>query len=248
LTDLKGTHSWDTDPYGTVAPNQNPQGQGTFVYNLRFPGQYYQAETNLNYNYFRDYDPTTGRYIESDPIGLAGGSYSTYAYVGGNPLSLRDPSGEDPLIGTTVGLIAGGIAGGLGAIAQHRTNTDILYGILSGAAIGAVTGALDPSLGVATLAIIGGTAAGLGDLVGQGVAGGGTDSKPIQWGATAGAVVGGAIGGAGAVLYGAWATADLGVSELYATWAGTSLSSIPGVFLPTIGQTLFPTGSTGSCQ
>jgi uncharacterized protein RhaS with RHS repeats len=44
-------------------------------------------------NYFRDYDPQTGRYIESVPIGLGGGSYSTYAYVGGNPLSRIDPFG-----------------------------------------------------------------------------------------------------------------------------------------------------------
>jgi uncharacterized protein RhaS with RHS repeats len=44
-------------------------------------------------NYFRDYDPQTGRYIESDPIGLAGGSFSTYGYVDGNPISLIDPYG-----------------------------------------------------------------------------------------------------------------------------------------------------------
>jgi RHS repeat-associated protein len=43
--------------FGTVAPAQNPGGLGTFAYNLRFPGQYYQAETGLNYNYVRDYDP-----------------------------------------------------------------------------------------------------------------------------------------------------------------------------------------------
>jgi RHS repeat-associated protein len=87
---------WDTDPFGTAAPNQNPAGLGTFAFNLRFPGQYYQAETGLNQNWSRDYDPLTGKYIESDPIGLKGGSYSPYVYVGGNPVSGTDPLGLAP--------------------------------------------------------------------------------------------------------------------------------------------------------
>lgn len=66
------------------------------VYNLRLPGQYADAETGLNYNYHRDYDPGTGRYVESDPIGLYGGSYSTYSYVADRPLSLIDPFGLCP--------------------------------------------------------------------------------------------------------------------------------------------------------
>ena len=84
---------WDQDPFGLGGPNQNPQAQGTFVYNLRFPGQYYDQETGLNYNYLRDYDSSTGRYLESDPMGLAGGSFSTYSYVGNNPISNIDPLG-----------------------------------------------------------------------------------------------------------------------------------------------------------
>jgi RHS repeat-associated protein len=95
LSDNSPMWRWDTDPMGTAAPNQNPYGFGTFVYNLRFPGQYYQAETGLNYNYFRDYDPQTGKYVESDPIGLKGG-INTYAYVRGNPISLIDPLGLCP--------------------------------------------------------------------------------------------------------------------------------------------------------
>ena len=56
------------------------------------PGQYFDEETALSYNYFRDYDPVTGRYVESDLIGLAGGT-NTYAYVVGNPVRLIDPYG-----------------------------------------------------------------------------------------------------------------------------------------------------------
>jgi RHS repeat-associated protein len=69
----------------------------TFAYNLRFPGQYYQAETGLNQNYNRDYDPLVGRYVESDPIGLRGG-INTYSYVGDNPLWYFDPFGLSSLI------------------------------------------------------------------------------------------------------------------------------------------------------
>jgi RHS repeat-associated protein len=89
ITDGSGAviWSWNSDPFGNgqpIAPS--------FTYNLRFPGQYYDAETGKNYNYRRDYDPSTGRYIESDPIGLAAGT-NTYLYVGGRPLDYIDPTG-----------------------------------------------------------------------------------------------------------------------------------------------------------
>jgi RHS repeat-associated protein len=59
------------------------------------PRQVFRGETAEHYNYFRDYDPATGRYIESDPIGLKGG-LNTYGYVRGNPLRLTDPMGLEP--------------------------------------------------------------------------------------------------------------------------------------------------------
>jgi RHS repeat-associated protein len=89
--------SWDPTPFGEGAPNENPSipALGVFQYNLRFPGQYFDLETNLNYNYFRDYDPAIGRYTKSDPIGLHGG-VNTYAYVQNDPIRKIDPKGLIP--------------------------------------------------------------------------------------------------------------------------------------------------------
>jgi RHS repeat-associated protein len=89
MTDSAAQVVWDheTLPFGTTAAVI-----GLADSDLRFPGQYFDAESGLHYNYFRDYDPATGRYIQSDPIGLSGG-LNTYAYVGGNPVNRVDPLG-----------------------------------------------------------------------------------------------------------------------------------------------------------
>jgi RHS repeat-associated protein len=81
------------EAFGNTPPNQDPDQDGAaFKFDLRFPGQRYDSATGLNYNYFRDYDPSTGRYVESDPIGLKGG-VSTYGYVGASPLMWKDTYG-----------------------------------------------------------------------------------------------------------------------------------------------------------
>lgn len=95
VTNSTGTAVWtwdNVDPYGANVPNENPGGLGAFAFNLRFPGQYFDKETSTHYNYFRDYDPAVGRYVESDLIGLDGG-VNTYSYVENNPLSYVDPYG-----------------------------------------------------------------------------------------------------------------------------------------------------------
>ena len=86
---------WESDPFGEAVANEDPDGDANLVtVNLRFPGQYADGETGLNYNYFRTYDPSTGRYTQSDPIGLEGG-LNSYLYVDANPLRYFDSLGLD---------------------------------------------------------------------------------------------------------------------------------------------------------
>ena len=90
-TDENGNEvwSWNSDAFGRT------QAVGSATVNLRFPGQYYDSETQLHYNWNRYYDPRVGRYITSDPIGLDGG-LNTFGYVLNNPLSYYDSYGLMP--------------------------------------------------------------------------------------------------------------------------------------------------------
>ncbi|MCM5682986.1 RHS repeat-associated core domain-containing protein [Schlegelella sp. S2-27] len=80
------------EPFGSTAAENNPDGLGNFTFNLRFPGQYFDQETGLHYNWHRDYDATIGRYAQSDPIGLEGG-INTYQYGFSDPASTIDEDG-----------------------------------------------------------------------------------------------------------------------------------------------------------
>jgi len=85
------------DPFGNEVEQKGRAGSYTrsVTNNLRFPGQYYDAETGLNYNYFRDYNPVIGRYIEADPIGIKGG-INLFSYVANNPILKIDIWGLEP--------------------------------------------------------------------------------------------------------------------------------------------------------
>ncbi|MFO1324747.1 MAG: RHS repeat-associated core domain-containing protein [Burkholderiales bacterium] len=84
---------WENaEPFGNNAADENPAGAGTFRYNLRFPGQYFDGETGMHYNYFRDYDPVVGRYAQSDPVGIRGG-INTFLYSDARPVMSSDQFG-----------------------------------------------------------------------------------------------------------------------------------------------------------
>ncbi len=97
LTDETGAVVWRAsyDPYG-MATVTLATGNPIPEMDIRMPGQYFDQETGLHYNYYRDYDPKSGRYPEVDAIGLAGGT-NPYVYGYNNPLRYTDPSGLKPI-------------------------------------------------------------------------------------------------------------------------------------------------------
>jgi RHS repeat-associated protein len=84
---------WENqEPFGNSPPEENPSGLGSFEFPLRFPGQVFDRETGTLYNWHRDLDPATGRYVQSDPMGIEGG-INPYLYAYASPLLFIDPDG-----------------------------------------------------------------------------------------------------------------------------------------------------------
>ncbi len=131
-----GAEVWEIQNNGFT---RDVTGNPTVSNNLRFPGQYFDEETGTYYNYHRNYNPHTGRYIQSDPIGLEGG-VNTYTYVYSSPGNYVDPYGEFALPGCLVGMAMGAAARGMDGC-DIRVE-DLLTGCVAGALLGGVGGSL----------------------------------------------------------------------------------------------------------
>ena len=153
---------WDskTEVFGNQIPNSDADGDGvSYELAMRFPGQLATDGSALFYNYQREYDPSAGRYSQSDPIGLNGG-LDTYSYVGANPLVFSDPYGLErreeciaaaTLVGAMCGSAGGAYLGGTwgaagGGLACSASGPGALAcagaGGMSGAAAGGYAGGI----------------------------------------------------------------------------------------------------------
>jgi RHS repeat-associated protein len=90
MTNLSGAIVWQAsyDAFGKATVD----AASSITNNLRFPGQYFDAETGLHYNWNRFYDPNTGRYVTEDPIGIKGG-INLFSYISNNPINFNDFAG-----------------------------------------------------------------------------------------------------------------------------------------------------------
>ncbi|MFY0990976.1 RHS repeat-associated core domain-containing protein [Halomonas sp. C05BenzN] len=141
LTDATGAIAWEAHyrPFGDAITS------GSLTFNLRFPGQYHDAETGLHYNWHRYYDPQTGRYLTSDPIGLMGG-LNPYLYAEANPLYFTDPEGlmAPQLIGGGLGFA---VSAGMTIYQGGDLSDAFLNGVQAGAA-GFISGGGSVAMGV----------------------------------------------------------------------------------------------------
>jgi len=109
MTDADGNMVWQAtyDAYGDATVDEDADGDGnTITSNLRFPGQYHDAETGLHYNWSRHYEPKAARYTQKDILGVFSGDYNLFRYSFNNPLAYYDNNGESAIaVGICAALI-----------------------------------------------------------------------------------------------------------------------------------------------
>jgi len=167
LSDANQVVVWEGDyqPFGNVEVVVE-----AVTNNIRFPGQYFDEESELHYNYFRDYAPGSGRYMESDPIGLGGG-LNTYGYTLQNPVKYTDPLGLATLsVGGSGTFFVGGVGGSVTATGGVDTNLRacVSFTVCGRAGVGvSINGSGVASVGTGLFCP--GDAGSLGGFVGGGV-------------------------------------------------------------------------------
>jgi RHS repeat-associated protein len=201
-------------PFGRAIESMDPDADGTSVATpVRFPGQWSDFATGLHYNFYRDYDPQTGRYLEPDPIGQFGGA-NLFMYARDNPLLFTDPSGTfPPLVGAI--LLGGGFGGVLGGLGEFLANVeagcqdrDQFEGVLEAAVVGALLGGFSGGVGAAAeaagLGVVGAAALGaVGSAASSAAAETSTGGSPgTIAGTSIGALVGGALVGPAGIVGG----------------------------------------------
>jgi len=198
MSDSTGSLVWKAayEPFGKATVS----AASTVENNLRFPGQYYDRETGLHYNTFRDYEPGTGRYVQSDPIGLAGG-INPYLYVDADPLRKVDPLG---LAGIAIGISGNGFVatmglGGGSALVFDPANGNICYQaqICTRAGLG-LAFTVTANLGLNSGPTCPGTTSSAGLFGTGGVGLAGLGSVRASTTGSGGSVTSGALGGLGA--------------------------------------------------
>jgi RHS repeat-associated protein len=235
MTDLTGAvrARYDYDPYGRIT-----KLSGDLDGDFGFTGLYRHQASGLSFTLYRAYDANLGRWLSRDPIGEAGG-LNLYGYVGNNPVNFADRDGRFA-IGAVVGAVVGGISGWAGAAASHGTTGDKIVAALAGAGLGALAGALDPSEGILSSAIVGGSTGAVADLIGQDFAEirkmrqNQCYNGKVNYAELGGAFVGGAIGGALGTLTERQVTGA--TSELGAKLVGQVPGFVPSTFGGLVGE------------
>ena len=190
-------------PYGSIR-----YSQGTMPTTYNFTGQRLDSQTGLLYYGFRYYDPVSGRFVRADTTQTNAGGMDPYAYVGNNPEGRTDPTGHfwplcTMLIGAVIGAAVSVAATVVTSAIQGKAPTggELLQAAAVGAVTGAITGLVGPEAGPLAHVAVGALANGAGQMVGNLMSG-----KPLMSGVgeavVTGAITGGLVEGAGALLKG----------------------------------------------